>query len=138
MFAGIHSVEFNDNCQQILAMKSLDGEVVYLSKPVTVSTEVEVCLCVCVYVCVHTVHVQCVSCLQCMCLCLCLCVFVYRCVCLCLCVWFSSIFHMILKYCTYSIWRIGDASQDRTSCFFLVYDELETGVSPTISLQMKI
>ena len=42
LFAGIHSVEFNENYKQILAMKSLEGEIVSLNNPVTVSTEVEV------------------------------------------------------------------------------------------------
>lgn len=43
LFAGIHSVEFDDNAQHILAMKSLDGEVVPLLKKVKIMPEVEVC-----------------------------------------------------------------------------------------------
>ena len=42
LFAGIHSVSFSGNYQQILSMRSLDGEVVPLSRPVTVTTDVEV------------------------------------------------------------------------------------------------
>ena len=42
LFAGIHSVEFSSDKTQILAMRSLEGEVVRLSGPVTVTTEVEV------------------------------------------------------------------------------------------------
>ena len=43
LFAGIHSVEFDDNAQHILAMKSLDGEVVPLLRKVKIMPEVEVC-----------------------------------------------------------------------------------------------
>lgn len=42
LFAGIHSVEFDDEHGRILAMKSLEGEVVPLKKPVTISSDVEV------------------------------------------------------------------------------------------------
>ncbi|KAJ8297986.1 LOW QUALITY PROTEIN: hypothetical protein KUTeg_024517 [Tegillarca granosa] len=44
LFAGIHSVDFDDNCQHIMAMKSLDGEVVPLRKKVKITPEVEVWL----------------------------------------------------------------------------------------------
>ena len=42
LFAGIHSVVFNEDGQQIIAMKSLEGETVFLSNAVTVTLEVEV------------------------------------------------------------------------------------------------
>ena len=42
LFAGIHHVEFDEDCKKILAMKSLEGEVVPLSDPVTIVEEVEV------------------------------------------------------------------------------------------------
>ena len=42
LFAGIHNVEFDDGCKNIIAMKSLKGEVVALKRPVAVTTEVEV------------------------------------------------------------------------------------------------
>ena len=42
LFAGIHSVEFDDEQGRILAMKSLEGEVVPLKKPVNISNDVEV------------------------------------------------------------------------------------------------
>ncbi len=41
LFAGIHSVEFSSNNKQITAMKSLQGEVVQFSAPVTISDQVE-------------------------------------------------------------------------------------------------
>ncbi|XP_070553238.1 cytoplasmic dynein 2 heavy chain 1-like isoform X2 [Ptychodera flava] len=41
LFAGIHSVEFDEGCKRIMAMKSLEGEVVPLKKPVTITPEVE-------------------------------------------------------------------------------------------------
>ncbi|XP_022324921.2 cytoplasmic dynein 2 heavy chain 1-like isoform X2 [Crassostrea virginica] len=44
LFAGIHSVEFDDNAQHILAMKSLDGEVVPLLRKVKIMPEVEIWL----------------------------------------------------------------------------------------------
>ncbi|KAK3100036.1 hypothetical protein FSP39_013759 [Pinctada imbricata] len=44
LFAGIHSVQFDDNSQHIVAMKSLDGEVVPLLKKVKIMPEVEVWL----------------------------------------------------------------------------------------------
>ena len=50
LFAGIHSVEFDEEQGRILAMKSLDGEVVQLKKPVPISNDVEVWLCVCMCV----------------------------------------------------------------------------------------
>lgn len=46
LFAGIHSVQFDDNSQHIVAMKSLDGEVVPLLKKVKILPEVEVRQCV--------------------------------------------------------------------------------------------
>lgn len=42
LFAGIHNVDFDEGCQHIVAMKSLDGEVVPLNGPVTITDEVEV------------------------------------------------------------------------------------------------
>eukprot|EP00117_Sycon_ciliatum_P036543 scpid1236/ scgid27488/ Cytoplasmic dynein 2 heavy chain 1; Dynein heavy chain isotype 1B len=44
LFAGIHSVKFDDDATRILAMCSLEGEVVPLIKPVTISKDVEVWL----------------------------------------------------------------------------------------------
>ena len=45
LFAGIHSVEFDEEQGRILAMKSLEGEVVQLKKPVPISNDVEVGAC---------------------------------------------------------------------------------------------
>ena len=59
LFAGIHSVEFDDEYGCILAMKSLEGEVVNLKKPVPISKDVEVCT----YV--HVLSLMCVSVLCC-------------------------------------------------------------------------
>ena len=42
LFAGIHNVSFDEGCKTIVAMKSLDGEVVPLKRPVTITPEVEV------------------------------------------------------------------------------------------------
>jgi hypothetical protein len=42
LFAGIHSVGFDDDGQHIMAMKSLEGEVVQLSKHVKLTQQVEV------------------------------------------------------------------------------------------------
>uniref|UniRef100_A0A7M5UV62 Cytoplasmic dynein 2 heavy chain 1 n=1 Tax=Clytia hemisphaerica TaxID=252671 RepID=A0A7M5UV62_9CNID len=44
LFAGIHNVDFDERCQHIIAMKSLDGEVVPLNNPITITDEVEVWL----------------------------------------------------------------------------------------------
>ncbi|XP_076467409.1 LOW QUALITY PROTEIN: cytoplasmic dynein 2 heavy chain 1-like [Babylonia areolata] len=41
LFAGIHSVDFDDNKQHIIAMKSLDGEVVPLKHKVQIVEQVE-------------------------------------------------------------------------------------------------
>jgi dynein heavy chain 2, cytosolic len=41
LFAGIHSVDFDRSGQRIEAMKSLDGEVVPLSRSITVTQNVE-------------------------------------------------------------------------------------------------
>jgi hypothetical protein len=46
LFAGIHSVVFDDDSKTIMAMKSLEGEVVQLSKPVKLTQKVEVGPCV--------------------------------------------------------------------------------------------
>lgn len=46
LFAGIHSVAFDDDVQNIVAMKSLEGEVVHLNKHVRVTQQVEVCPCI--------------------------------------------------------------------------------------------
>ena len=43
LFAGIHSVQFDQDCSHITAMKSLEGEVVPLKEPIAISTDVEVC-----------------------------------------------------------------------------------------------
>jgi len=45
LFAGIHSVEFDSGQTTIVAMKSLDGEVVPLINQVKVTTQVEVSSC---------------------------------------------------------------------------------------------
>ena len=42
LFAGIHSVDFDEGCNHIMAMKSLDGEVVPLRNKVQIVPEVEV------------------------------------------------------------------------------------------------
>ena len=42
LFAGIHSVEFSEGNRHIVAMKSLDGEVVPLRKQIQIVPEVEV------------------------------------------------------------------------------------------------
>ena len=42
LFAGIHSVQFGAEESEIVAMKSLEGEVVPLRRPVPISPEVEV------------------------------------------------------------------------------------------------
>ena len=42
LFAGIHSVKFDDQCEHIMAMKSLQGEVVPLKRKVKIQPEVEV------------------------------------------------------------------------------------------------
>nr|XP_032832089.1 cytoplasmic dynein 2 heavy chain 1 [Petromyzon marinus]XP_032832097.1 cytoplasmic dynein 2 heavy chain 1 [Petromyzon marinus]XP_032832104.1 cytoplasmic dynein 2 heavy chain 1 [Petromyzon marinus] len=44
LFAGIHSVEFDDGCHHIMAMRSLDGELVPLRQQVEVTADVEVWL----------------------------------------------------------------------------------------------
>ena len=43
LFAGIYSVQFDENNTKILAMLSLEGEVVTLKNPVPLSLDVEVC-----------------------------------------------------------------------------------------------
>lgn len=42
LFAGIHNVDFDEENKKILAMKSIDGEVVLLSNPVLITENVEV------------------------------------------------------------------------------------------------
>ena len=42
LFAGIHNVLFDDENKQILAMKSIDGEIVTLKNPVVITENVEV------------------------------------------------------------------------------------------------
>ena len=42
LFAGIHSVQFDKECSHIVAMRSLEGEVVPLKEPIAISTDVEV------------------------------------------------------------------------------------------------
>ncbi|XP_047126593.1 cytoplasmic dynein 2 heavy chain 1 isoform X1 [Hydra vulgaris] len=44
LFAGIHKVDFSDGSHHIIAMRSLDGEVVKLNTPVVITEEVEVWL----------------------------------------------------------------------------------------------
>jgi hypothetical protein len=41
LFAGIHSVRFDETNQHILGMRSLDGELVPLSKKIRITTSVE-------------------------------------------------------------------------------------------------
>ncbi len=41
LFAGIHSVRFDETNQNILGMRSLDGELVPLSKKIRITTSVE-------------------------------------------------------------------------------------------------
>ncbi len=41
LFAGIHSVQFDDTNQNILGMRSLDGELVSLTKKIHITTSVE-------------------------------------------------------------------------------------------------
>jgi dynein heavy chain 2 len=41
LFAGIHSVQFDDANQNILGMRSLDGELVPLTKKIRITTSVE-------------------------------------------------------------------------------------------------
>ena len=41
LFAGIHSVRFDESNQNILGMRSLDGELVPLSKKIRITTSVE-------------------------------------------------------------------------------------------------
>lgn len=41
LFAGIHSVDFSEDSKKIIAMKSLQGEVVPFSSPVVVTDQVE-------------------------------------------------------------------------------------------------
>ena len=45
LFAGIHSVQFDNNNQNIVAMRSLDGEVVPLKRKVQITADVEVRCC---------------------------------------------------------------------------------------------
>ena len=52
LFAGIYSVQFDENNSKILAMLSLEREVVTLKNPVTLSLDVEASGCVCVRMCV--------------------------------------------------------------------------------------
>ena len=42
LFAGIHSVDFDEGNKNIIAMKSLDGEIVPLKRKVEIMPEVEV------------------------------------------------------------------------------------------------
>jgi dynein heavy chain 2 len=44
LFAGIHSVTFDEQCTQIIAMKSLAGEVVPLKHPTQITADVEIWL----------------------------------------------------------------------------------------------
>ena len=44
LFAGIHSVKFDEGNQHILAMNSLEGEVVPLKKKIKIMPEVEIWL----------------------------------------------------------------------------------------------
>ncbi|TPX70937.1 hypothetical protein SpCBS45565_g01524 [Spizellomyces sp. 'palustris'] len=41
LFAGVHTVQFDDSMKAIVAMRSIDGEVVSLHKPVKITDEVE-------------------------------------------------------------------------------------------------
>lgn len=42
LFAGIYNVDFDESCTRIMAMKSLEGEVVPLKSPVKINPRVEV------------------------------------------------------------------------------------------------
>ena len=42
LFAGIHGVQFDEGTKNILAMKSLEGEIVMLENPVVITEDVEV------------------------------------------------------------------------------------------------
>ena len=42
LFAGIHSVQFDEGAKNILAMKSLEGEIVVLENSVVITEDVEV------------------------------------------------------------------------------------------------
>ena len=54
LFAGIHTVQFDEDNQHILAMKSVDGEVVLLKTPVKIQPEVEVIIiCSCITLELH-------------------------------------------------------------------------------------
>ncbi|KAJ3146349.1 Cytoplasmic dynein 2 heavy chain 1 [Geranomyces michiganensis] len=44
LFAGVHSVQFDENVKNIISMKSIDGETVPLSSPVKITDDVEVWL----------------------------------------------------------------------------------------------
>jgi dynein heavy chain 2 len=44
LFAGVHSVIFNEDCTKLVAMKSLHGEIVNLKNPVAITNDVEVWL----------------------------------------------------------------------------------------------
>ena len=44
LFAGIHTVQFSEEEREIVAMRSLDGELVPLKNHVPISTDVEVCM----------------------------------------------------------------------------------------------
>lgn len=49
IYAGIHSVVFDEQCQHIVAMSSLEGEIVPLRNLVRISSLVEVKLLFCIY-----------------------------------------------------------------------------------------
>lgn len=48
LFAGIHSVEFDADKTHIMAMKSLDGEVVNLRNKIQITNKVEVNVLICI------------------------------------------------------------------------------------------
>ena len=79
LFAGIHSVQFDQDCSHIMAMKSLEGEVVPLKEPIAISTDVEVSLCwhfLAIHTCIH-MYIHCTY--MAVCVHTCVCVYVYAC-----------------------------------------------------------
>jgi len=101
LFAGIYSVQFDENSSKILAMLSLEGEVVTLKNSVTLCLDVEASVCVCMHmcrcvdVCVHVCVDVCI-CVDvyvstyvdvCVYVCICVCACASACVCRCVHVW---------------------------------------------------
>ena len=79
LFAGIHSVQFDQDCSHIMTMKSLEGEVVPLKESIAISTDVEVSLCwhfLAIHTCMH-MYIHCTY--MTVCVHTCVCVYVYAC-----------------------------------------------------------